>query len=101
MFSSREDLVDEVGARHVVVQAHFGPRRIESDAVVHDVLSPLDDGWLAAAWATEQTHACQEPKSPELARCVPDLNHLFIGQSAALRSASDSLRAGFLGLAIA
>jgi hypothetical protein len=41
-----------------MVQAHFGPCRIEGDAVIHDVLSPLDHGWLAAARATEQAHAC-------------------------------------------
>src|SRR3981081_4170329 len=101
MFRGREHLVNEVGAWHVVVQAHLGPCRIEGDAVIHDVLSPLDHGWLAAAWATEQAHACQEPKSPELAACMPDLDDFFIDQCAALRSASDPLRTGFLGRAIA
>jgi hypothetical protein len=53
MFCGREHLVNEVGAWYVVVQAHLGPQRIESDAVIHDVLSPLDHGRLAAARATE------------------------------------------------
>ncbi len=43
----------------------------------------------------------QLPKSPELAGCVPDLDDLLIGQRAALRSAPDPLRTGFLGRAIA
>jgi hypothetical protein len=41
------------------------------------------------------------PKSPELAGCVPDLDDLLIDQRAALRSAPDPLRTGFLGRAIA
>jgi hypothetical protein len=96
-----EHLVNKVGAWHVVVQAHLGPCRIEGDAVIHNVLSPRDHGRLAAARATEQAHACQLPKSPELARCVPDLDDLLIDQRAALRSAPDPLRTGFLGGAIA
>jgi len=54
----REHLVNEVGAWHVVVQAHLGPCGIEGDAIIHDVLAPLDHGRLAAARATEKARAC-------------------------------------------
>lgn len=87
--------------RHVVMQTHLGPRYIEGDAVIHDVLSPLNDRWFAAARTTEQAHACQLPKSPELAGCAPDLDDLLIHQRAALGSASAPLRTGFFGRAIA
>ena len=83
-----------------MVQAHLGPRRDEGSAVLHDVLSPLDHGWLAAASATEWGSACQEPKSAELAASMRDLDHFLIDQCAALRSAP-VLRTGFLGRAIA
>src|SRR5262245_32232699 len=101
MFCGREHLVNKMGPRHVMVQAHLGPGRIEGDAVFHNVFRPLDHGGLAATRTPEEAHACQETKRPELAGCTPDLDDLVIGQCSAFRSASNPLRTSFFGLAIA
>ena len=101
MFRGREHLVNEVGAWHVVVRpilVHAASKVMRSSVMCfrHSIIV----GSLRRGPPSRHKRAnC--PKAPELAGCVPNLDDLLIDQRAALRSAPDLLRTGFLGRAIA